>query len=365
MQTEQRNSALDAVKGFAILLVMLGHCIVLNGLNETDPYIYDAIKSVQMPLFMAVSGAVAGLSYAKKQSVEIRILKKRAFSYLVPFFSWFVLVFLWTHILDGTIGVRLFGVELCQLLFQTDRGLWFLTTLFEISAVVLLSQYLSDFCCKNKNEKCQVVKRLTLLVIFSLGFYLLFFLQGRSGFLLFSPSLAVMYMPFYVIFYVFFGYRELLIENGLWKINQKLQGIIGAILCVFFLVYFAWMVISQDLNRAPQGMIDMAMLMMISFAGTYVIFYLVYQIYGRIVGNSKEHKKMLMPWIGMYTLEIYVLHFRFARVLHVSEKNVSFYSMQGLGYLLASFVIMSVCTAVCIVVLKKIPFLNKILFGKK
>ena len=61
-----RDISLDAVKGFAILLVMLGHCIVLNGL--ADPYLYDAIAAVQMPLFMAVSGYIAGLK--KPEAVE-------------------------------------------------------------------------------------------------------------------------------------------------------------------------------------------------------------------------------------------------------------------------------------------------------
>ena len=61
----QRNKAVDAVKGVAILRVMLGHSIVLNGLNETDPYIYDVIKSVQMPLFMLVSGVLASYSLHK------------------------------------------------------------------------------------------------------------------------------------------------------------------------------------------------------------------------------------------------------------------------------------------------------------
>ena len=46
----QRNKAVDAVKGVAILLVMLGHCIVLNGLNETDPYIYDAVSYTHLTL---------------------------------------------------------------------------------------------------------------------------------------------------------------------------------------------------------------------------------------------------------------------------------------------------------------------------
>ena len=90
-----RDISLDAVKGFAILLVMLGHCIVLNGL--ADPYLYDAIAAVQMPLFMAVSGYIAGLK--KPEAVErpdlakrAAVLGKRSISYLVPFFSWMVIV---------------------------------------------------------------------------------------------------------------------------------------------------------------------------------------------------------------------------------------------------------------------------------
>ena len=89
----QRNKAVDAVKGVAILLVMLGHCIVLNGLNETDPYIYDVIKSVQMPLFMLVSGVLASYSlhkYRQDKWYGIKKLPKRVVSYLLPFTSWFV-----------------------------------------------------------------------------------------------------------------------------------------------------------------------------------------------------------------------------------------------------------------------------------
>ena len=54
MAKSARDSSLDAVKGFTILIVMLGHVLVLNKIN--DPVIYDWIKAVQMPLFMMVSG---------------------------------------------------------------------------------------------------------------------------------------------------------------------------------------------------------------------------------------------------------------------------------------------------------------------
>ena len=41
---KQRNSSIDAVKGIAIVLVMLGHVFVHN--NMEDPYVYDFIKAV-------------------------------------------------------------------------------------------------------------------------------------------------------------------------------------------------------------------------------------------------------------------------------------------------------------------------------
>ena len=110
----QRHQAVDAIKGVAILLVMLGHCIVLNGLNETDPYIYDVIKSVQMPLFMLVSGVLASYSlhkYRQDRWYGIKKLPKRVVSYLLPFTSWFVVVYVWTHAWEDTLSLQSFLTE--------------------------------------------------------------------------------------------------------------------------------------------------------------------------------------------------------------------------------------------------------------
>ena len=87
---KERNESLDCLKGIAILLVMFGHVQVHN--HMTDPYLYDVIKSIQMPLFFLVSGYLAGKG-TKIQSVEqfCARMKKRAAAYLLPFFSWLVL----------------------------------------------------------------------------------------------------------------------------------------------------------------------------------------------------------------------------------------------------------------------------------
>lgn len=398
-----RNNAIDAVKGFAILLVMIGHCIVLNGLNQTDPYIYDAIKSVQMPLFMAVSGALTGMSYARKQSVSLHILKKRAISYLIPFFSWFIVVFLVTHIVDGTIGVALFFTELIALLFQTDRGLWFLTTLYEVTVAVTVSQCLADHIClgnilqtdetaklnkrnntdkknytKKNTQHNMLCKKLGYVLVFMLFFYLLFFLQARSGFLFLSPSLAVQYMPFYALFYLWFGYKDVLSDTTSHSSddtakegkNNRMR-LVSWIVWSVCLIVFVYMVVFRDLNKAPEGVVALVMQMLTSLMGCYVCFFGVYEAYAKYEQKNNNRKKKegrnpfaFLPWIGQYTLEIYVLHFRFARLLNVDEKNINFYSLEGIGYLIATFVLMSICTALCIFFFKKSRVLNKLLFGK-
>ena len=56
---KERNESLDCLKGIAILLVMFGHVQVHNCVL-TDPYLYDVIKSIQMPMFFLISGYLAG-----------------------------------------------------------------------------------------------------------------------------------------------------------------------------------------------------------------------------------------------------------------------------------------------------------------
>jgi len=177
----QRNKAVDAVKGVAILLVMLGHCIVLNGLNETDPYIYDVIKSVQMPLFMLVSGVLASYSlhkYRQDKWYGIKKLPKRVVSYLLPFTSWFVVVYVWTHAWEAAISLQSFLTEGKELLFQTDKGLWFLTTLFVIQLMVTLAQTLAVLLTAGKK-----VPEALVFAFSSFALYVLLFTEQKRQYI--------------------------------------------------------------------------------------------------------------------------------------------------------------------------------------
>lgn len=349
----QRNNAIDAVKGFAILLVMVGHCIVLNGLAPTDPYIYDMIKSVQMPLFMLVSGVLA--SYGVKKSGRGSGMKKipqRAVSYLVPFFSWFVLAYLWTNGKAGTLSLSTFVTELKELLFQTDRGLWFLMTLFVATVCAMAAQAAADKFCKKKSAKAPV------FIGISFVFYVLFFVQSRSGNIFLSPSLMLQYFPFYLLGYVANGYVDP-------AFSQRIRGAkkiaIGGILLSG--AFFAAMAIGLDLAKPVDGITALVVQMTASLLGTVFCYGAVYGL--NLQYQKKTGKPGFLSFVGIYTLEIYVLHFRFARLLGLSEKGLCFYSPEGIAWILLAFLLMSLLTAVMIFILRRIPVLSLLLFGKK
>ena len=53
---ERRNQQLDIVKGFAIVLVVLGHAIQYTYRDFDNLFVFRLIYSFHMPLFMFVSG---------------------------------------------------------------------------------------------------------------------------------------------------------------------------------------------------------------------------------------------------------------------------------------------------------------------
>lgn len=95
-----RDRTIDNIRGFAIFLVVVGHCIMR--FYETDAafinnYWFRLIYSFHMPLFMFVGGWVAWLTF----DGTLKKLKKRALALLIPFVVWNVVNTLYLWIIDG------------------------------------------------------------------------------------------------------------------------------------------------------------------------------------------------------------------------------------------------------------------------
>ena len=357
-QPNTRDQALDGIRGAAILLVMLGHCIVLNGLDQTDPILYDIIRSVQMPLFILISGILAAGG-----RLRLTKLGKRAQSYLLPFFFWFAVSYFWARIRDSIRGQKItlsaadFFTELKELLFQTDRGLWFFMTLFVITLLMSVAAELARKFCKES---------IAATVLIAGALYGLIFLQARSGNTFLSPALTLQYMPFYVLGYLRGSVMQPAkqsdaAEGGKSSIYQKIEKIESLLAAVCMLIFLA-LVIRYPLSQPAASAKELFLQMLASLTGTVGIFGLLYR--GRIF-QSMGKVLGLLAIPGVYTSEIYVLHFRFARLLRIGERADTIWSLRGMLWLLFAFLLMSVLTAVFILILNRIPLCRYLLFGKR
>lgn len=136
---ENRINYLDNIKGFAIILVVLGHSysntnILTNWLN-----------AFHMPLFFVVSGFL--IAYNKKLEYK---LSKKIKSIMIPY-----IVF--SLVLGGFIGVLRYQSDICELLIYMKNVLFLIVTLQGYSvcwflACLFVSEIIFIFLLRNTNK---------------------------------------------------------------------------------------------------------------------------------------------------------------------------------------------------------------------
>ena len=184
-----RNDYLDIVKGFAMILVILGHSMEVSAGKEAranlsffvDP-VHDFIYSFHMPLFMLVSG---WLFYMSLKIHDTRyLITSRLRSLLVPILTFGFLVTL----LDLDYN-SITAVSFLKTWFRsTTSNLWFLY------AVLALS-FLSLFIEKTLHGHIVCYMLITILTLFTPSVWWLFF----------NKEIAFM-CPFFVIGLLFNKY---------------------------------------------------------------------------------------------------------------------------------------------------------------
>lgn len=337
---KERNSSIDAVKGIAIVLVMIGHVFVHNHME--DPYVYDVIKAVQMPLFMLISGYLCGHGRIISDVSSYRtVMKKRAVSYLVPFFAWLTLMH-WRNLPEAY--HRIFT--------ELDYGLWFLAVLFLLTWMVYTAQLLAGRLRKRH-------KWLSEAVFWSVYgcFCLVLVCQILTGNNFLSPYLIIIYVPFYMAGYVtgHYGMSYLCWGTGeAGKIDCKNSRWIRAA-AVIMGILFLYLAAAFDLN-SMESKLDTLLQMTASVFGSGAI------IYGVLWWKEGKIKNIFAK-IGRYTLEIYVIHYHFANMLHFQDRVYDFYTLQGFFFVVASFIAMSAATFCVIWLMKKVRILDFLFFG--
>ncbi|WP_321438128.1 acyltransferase family protein [uncultured Bacteroides sp.] len=189
----RRNQIVDIIRGTAMLLVVLGH--TLSGCTTAfqDSFLFQVIWTLQMPLFIIISGYVSKYSKPIQNVNELwKYIKKRTLAYLMP---WAV----WTILIRGLIFQQTEYLDIKYLLWHMDSGYWFLMTIWTISMIFGLADYGST--------KLKVSSKITSLgchlALCGVGMVLLAGIGYIVGMSFLCIKLTLYYTPIYLLGYIY------------------------------------------------------------------------------------------------------------------------------------------------------------------
>lgn len=156
MNEKKQELLPDILRGFAIILVVFGHCIQAgsgasfrdNSLYFQDK-LYQLIYSFHMPLFMLIAGYFArqSIDRAIDSKQRVSLLKRRTLSLLVPILFWTFFEFVYSYLLNMICGTPNSPLSFLTLEFIKKLlvNFWFLWAAFWcFLAMYIMHYYLRD-----------------------------------------------------------------------------------------------------------------------------------------------------------------------------------------------------------------------------
>ena len=309
--TGNRLIYLDALRGFAIILVVVGHLIQYNYQSALDDPIFNAIYSFHMPLFFFISGASCSLSVHGINSVKgcVREIWRKFQILIIPSLSW------------GIIMSFLNGEPLTSALYAH----WFLYTLFVIFVLWYLKEGLNQF---------------------SMFFEIIFYIAIVLLFLLDIKRIPLMYLSMFCMGYYVQKYQ--IAKSSSW-------------LCFLFFVLFVIGVPYfhyGDTNLGDPNRVWVQFpVSIVGSLGFYMLFYRLQLWYAKGL--------KILALIGCCTLGIYLVHFLFLQIQTIAE-------IQSACCIPVQFILLmaiaSIISVVCIVIEKVIivmPVASLLFYGKR
>ena len=282
-----RDIGVDAIRGLAILLVVLGHSISnavnLNLAARHDPlfYISNFLYTFHMPLFFLVSGYVL---FGKKIKIQDRALRL-----LVPFLAWIpVYWFVNRYFLHFPWPV-LFWPTLKDTLLHPAVGLWFLPVLFLCSLLLIPTSALE--------KRWSWTGEASLLAIFVIINFIPVDIVG------------VMQVKYFFFFfaagYLLAKHRKRIQRIGENRINVALAGLSILFLALFVTLYqlksikpFDFPVVLANLFKAPGPYLIRYSMAFLGIAFAVAI----------VKATRSTRARAVLAWFGLVTMDIYVAH---------------------------------------------------------
>lgn len=315
-----RNTVLDAIKGVAILLVVLGHALQSHLYKPDDSVSYRIIYSFHMPLFMLLSGWTAKPETAGRVS-------KTLIRLLPPTLSWYTIKYFVEK--DYKTGSYLtYIIDFCK---NPEVGLWFLWVLaFCVTSLVF---------CRSLEERVGGYAYLfgvASLIALPISYY--------------GVPLMKMYFPYLLIGYLLSRFAS----KSRWLIPHAVA--LSAI--VYPIVFPLWhRTYAQTGNMGfhyftghhipIQAIAYIATKFVEGCAGSIIASFIAFVLYNGF------HLTML-SWLGRRTLEIYVSHQLF----------IHLFPSATVAAIIEVFLVALIGSIVLAVILERFRILALLLYGR-
>ena len=324
----QRIVWADSLKGWLILLVVLGHSIQYTMRDcYDDNHLWNYIYSFHMPAFMAVSGY---LSYRGGRSKNrLSILHRRCFQLLIPYLLWEVIYYL----TKGGISVSSMENIFLRPYF------WFLWVLFFIIVTFQLGDWISE---KLKIKQEFIIIGLCLL-------YSAIMVLGEIRVLGFQ--FIAYYFMFYIFGYYIHKYPNLFMPNN---------GLMAMMVLVWALMAWYWNMheLPPFLSSTPlpSTMMQYAYRFMTGLIAIVVIMYSAPKMLDIIATWNKPFIQL-----GQISLGIYVVHLLL--IPHITKKVGNIFDNTGV-IVAVSFLIALMISWVVVCLLSRWKVTATLLMGK-
>lgn len=344
-----RKPWIDALRGFAMLLVIIMHVPFAAGVGGENVYT-TLIGWMFMPLFFFVSGLVM---YNPNRQWSAKIwctyMGRKVIQLLVPTCIVFLLL-CWVY------GYNI----LEQLLHPMKAGCWFTITLFGFILLYTLYEWGTKYNQRHKIWKDLILLLLTLIL--SYGFAKLTLWRNILG-----NAITIYYDAFQIAKWSYFQYFVFGVLVSKYKQQVKNAISYSIIPAIVFVVWtIASILCVQNIAIIlPIPYISQLMNMVYVCSSitlvTYVFYYYRHQIETTRLGN-------IISVVGCNTLGIYLLHYFFLWgeyrfVADFCASNPTQLIM-FLIYVLVALIILA-ATMLLISVVKLSPLLSQLILGKK
>ena len=343
--TIERNHFVDIMRGIAMLLVVLGHTMTGCTTGAENSFLFNIVWSLQMPLFILISGYVTRYSRGIENGTGLwKYVKRRTIAYLLP---WVV----WSFLVRGIIFGQSNFLNIKWLLWHMDSGYWFLATIWTISLIFGISTFLAKRFAKDSGIK----QNMLTLILYIAGMAILAGIGLLAGLSFFAIKLTLYYMPFYFAGYLYGQYRDKILETKWGKIF--IDVIIACCVAGWLFVLNRY-----HLYALPDNGIAIVLRAISSITGCIAVC-------GLCKGFFSETAKPLvggvfLNWCGVHSLEIYLTHYLLLTLLKMTETPIT-RSIQGTALMLVNYLITVTLTIFVVKLANASRILNLILYGNK